>query len=315
MVRFLYGGIEGRFRDVSGLCLTHFLVDMTICIPASDEDRAKRLGDPFPGQEKTLVAVTDDGKNVIIPAGVEAKLTLTDEIQRGIEKAPAERVRTRADRSPEENIRHVHEHVSFALGTMSDEIVEQYMAANFIPSTAKVLEIGANIGRNSVLISSILDDPSNLVSLECNPNFIALLTHNRDINKAGFHIVDAALSYRRLAMKDWDTVVIGEDGVIPEGHFETRTITFEEITETYGSFDTLVADCEGALRYILEDCPQLLDGVNLVVMENDYHHEADYEFVKDMLETRGFERVFVHGPGWGPCTHNFHEVWKLTSTS
>ncbi len=311
MVRFLYGGIEGRFRDVTGLCLIRFLRGMSFHIPASDGARAERLGDPFPGQEKTLVAVTDDGKHVVIPAGVEARITFTDEIARSAEKAPVERVRTRPEWSPEENIRHVHANVSFALGIMNDEMVEQRMAATFIPSTARVLEIGANIGRNSVLISSILEDPTNLVSLECNPDFIALLTHNRDINKAGFHIVDAALSYRRLAMKDWDTVVIGADGVIPEGHFEVRTVTFEDLTETYGSFDTLVADCEGALRYILEDCPQLLDGMKLVVLENDYHDIAHYEFVKNMLELRGFERVFVHGPGWGPCIDNFHEVWRL----
>jgi hypothetical protein len=35
-------------------------------------------------------------------------------------------------------------------------------------------------------------------------------------------------------------------------------------------FDTLVLDCEGAFYYILQDTPEILEGIKLLIMENDY---------------------------------------------
>ena len=53
-------------------------------------------------------------------------------------------------------------------GKFYDEYPEQRISVRYLTGNEKVLEIGGNIGRNSLIISSILKDSSNLVVLECN---------------------------------------------------------------------------------------------------------------------------------------------------
>jgi FkbM family methyltransferase len=74
----------------------------------------------------------------------------------------------------------------------------------YLTGNEKILEIGGNIGRNSLVIASILNT-NNFVSLECDVTISQQLTENRDLNKFSFHIESAALSNRKLIQKGWDT--------------------------------------------------------------------------------------------------------------
>ena len=65
----------------------------------------------------------------------------------------------------------------------------------------KVLEIGGNIGRNSLIIASILKHDTNFVTLECDKNIATQLKENRDLNHFKFHIENSALSKRNLIQK------------------------------------------------------------------------------------------------------------------
>jgi hypothetical protein len=57
-----------------------------------------------------------------------------------------------------------------------------------------------------------------------------------------------------------------------EKAFDLYNKTLPELKEKYPiNFDTLVLDCEGAFYYILMDYPEILHGINLIIMENDYH--------------------------------------------
>jgi FkbM family methyltransferase len=182
------------------------------------------------------------------------------------------------------------------------------MAAMFIERENKVLEIGGNIGRNSLIISSLLENSRNHVVLESDPIIANQLLENRDINNLHFHIVPAALSKRPLIQKDWDTMI--SDVVLP-GYKRINTIGYDELKETYDiAFDTIVADCEGALYYILQDFPEILNGVNLIIMENDYHNMEHKNYVNWVLEENGFRTIFSQSGGWGPCYHCFFEVWR-----
>jgi len=57
-------------------------------------------------------------------------------------------------------------------GIFLDEYPEQMMSAKYLTGNEKVLEIGGNIGRNSLVIASILNKNNNydFVSLECDEN-------------------------------------------------------------------------------------------------------------------------------------------------
>lgn len=48
--------------------------------------------------------------------------------------------------------------------------------------------------------------------------------------------------------------------------------------------------------------PEILDNINLIIMENDYH----------ILEQKNILITYSQ-KGVGPCRNNFYEVWKKTA--
>ena len=95
------------------------------------------------------------------------------------------------------------------------------------------------------------------------------------------------------------------------GQMEQVKSLFEELEAKYSiRFDTLVVDCEGALYYILVDKPDILDGISLVIMENDYRDIQHKNTVDKILSQKGLTRVYFEEGGWLPCYSNFYEVWE-----
>ena len=134
------------------------------------------------------------------------------------------------------------------------------------------------------------------------------LKENRDLNNLNFYIENSALSKRKLIQTGWDTI---PSDTLLEGYTWCNTITLNELKSKYNiEFDTLVLDCEGAFYYILMDIPEILDNINLIIMENDYHEISKKEYVDEILRKNNFYRIYIEGGGWGPCTDNFYEVWK-----
>ena len=127
-------------------------------------------------------------------------------------------------------------------GSFDEEYEEQLMTMKFLNRDAKVLELGSNIGRNTLTIATILNDINNLVTLESSKIICNCLRYNCDVNNLHVQIENKALSYRKLIQKDWDT--IPSDTVL-DGYTSVDTITFEELEEKYKiKFDTIVAILE-----------------------------------------------------------------------
>lgn len=212
----------------------------------------------------------------------------------------------------ETKLQEMHYNLFFKHGYLTDELPEQKMAFRFLTGTETVLEIGGNIGRNSMIIASLLNNQSNLVVLECDPVSAAKLRDNRDVNGLKFHIEPAALSARRLWQKDWNTVV---SDIPVDDHVEVQTISLKQLQEKYNNkvFDTLVLDCEGAFYYIIQDFPELLTGVKKILVENDYTDETHKEYVDAVLIEHGFKIIYQEAGGWGVCSpkleNRFYETW------
>ena len=209
-------------------------------------------------------------------------------------------------------LRALHSHLRLSYGTFDDELPEQMMAVRYLQPDDVVLELGGNIGRNSLVISSLLHDSRQLVTMETDPSIARQLDHNRRQNGLQFQIVCAALSAQRLIQSGWTTEVM-KDGRIPEGYKEVATIDYRSLCEQClgtAGFTALVADCEGALYYILRDFPALLSTVRTVVMENDYTDRSHKEAVDALLLNQGFQCVYREAGGWGPCEDCFFEVWQ-----
>jgi len=207
-------------------------------------------------------------------------------------------------------LKKMHQQLRLDYGSLQDEYPEQLLAVEYITGNENILEIGGNIGRNSIIIASILNNHNNtnLVTLECCTSIATQLTHNRNINNLFFHIENAALSKTDLYQADgqWQTVQSPL-----EGHTKLTTMTFDEIEAKYKiQFDTLVMDCEGAFYYILQDMSDMLKNIKLIIMENDYNLIEHKEFVDNTLVAGGLHRVHWEAGGWGPCFDRFYEVWK-----
>ena len=204
---------------------------------------------------------------------------------------------------------YLHSKLKLDFGSFNQEYPEQIMAIKFLKGNEKVLEIGANIGRNTLVIASILDNQQNLVTMESCPNIFKQLEHNKNLNNMNFFTENSALSKKKLIQKDWDTI---QSDVLLDGYQKVNTITYDQLQKKYNiRFDTLVLDCEGAFFYILQDMPEILDNIKMIIMENDYKYIKHKNYIDDILTKSGFKVVYSESGGWGPCTNNFFEVWKI----
>ena len=202
----------------------------------------------------------------------------------------------------------IHSKLKLLYGSFKEELPEQKMVVRYLTGKEKVLEIGGNIGRNSLIIAYTLEDSRNLLTLESDVNIAKQLTVNRDLNHLNFNIECSALSNRALIQRGWDT--IPSDVLLPK-YVWVNTIKLDELKSKYNiAFDTLVLDCEGAFYYILMDMPEILDGIQLIIMENDYHDISKKKYVDDTLKQHHFYVDYVEAGGWGPCYDVFFQVWK-----
>lgn len=308
-----YGYDDAHYINVTEAVFKKCLKDSGFLIPKTDEARAELFGDPYPGILKHILIVDKFGiyhrfsyskeVKIEIPS-ISTQLTTLNSPKLWWEE------KGKFIKDPEERLKEMHKHLDIYFGTFSDEYPEQLMATKFIKPDNKVLEIGGNIGRNTLVIATILNDSKNLVSLESDPHNANMLKHNINVNNYNVQVEASALSQHRLIQKGWITQPLF-DNTIPDGWSEIATITFDDLNKKYNiQFDTLVADCEGALFHILKDDPSVLTNIKTVIIENDFLDINEKEFVNQVFEMHGLKCVYAESGGWGPCYNFFYEVWK-----
>ncbi len=276
-------------------------VGNTIIIPCNDVFRADIYGDPIVGVKKTInIAFGED--NAI--ECDDTKMVFIDTV--------SNKINIVSDKHIVKKLATLHQSLQIHHGTFDDEYNEQKMAARFIKPGAKVLEIGSNIGRNTLIIASLLENKGvTMVTMECDPESYAKLVENRELNGLVFHAENSALSARPLIQRGWDTYV---SDVVPEGFTKVNTIGWSDLLIKYCiDFDTLVLDCEGAFYYILLDMPEILTNIQTIIMENDYRNRAHKDAVDQILKNNGFIVVYREIGGWEPCYHCFYETWIRNS--
>jgi FkbM family methyltransferase len=300
-MKILYGITVKNSIDVTDICFSKLKINNIINIPSSDFNRAHYFTDPLYGIEKKILILHNDDNITEYDIHKQIKINTIDNSIIVIDKMINEKMIN-------EKITNIHSNLKIKYGNLLEELPEQKMAVRYLTGNEKVLEIGGNIGRNSLIVSSILNDSRNLVALECDINIASQLTENRDLNGFNFHIEKSALSKRQLIQKGWDTI---PSDILQEGYSWVNTITIDELKTKYNmQFDTLILDCEGAFYYILMDMPEILNNINLIIMENDYHDISHKNYVDDILLKNGFFTDYRESGGWGPCYNNFFEVWK-----
>jgi FkbM family methyltransferase len=287
---FYYGTKENKF-DITNLVFEKCLKDGIIYIPSGDLARAMTFGDPLSGIVKSIFINEQEFKyftNIYI---VGEQIYQIDDLPQGIEK------------NPKNVLSDIHNSLKFKGGFMTDEYPEQLMAVNYIKPGSKVLEIGANIGRNTMVIASLLYNSSNLVTLECDPESYKVLLDNINLNNFQVKAINAALSKKQLIQRGWDTMI---SETVPSGFKVVNTIHLNYLNEI---FDTLVIDCEGAFYYILQDFPEILNGIETIIMENDYLDINHKIYIDTVLFKNNFNVDYSEPGGWGPCKDFFYQVF------
>jgi FkbM family methyltransferase len=292
----IFYGVEDNQINITELCLDKLLHNNIITIPSNDFVRANYFSDPALGFKK-YIYIKLEGTVFFYSDSHIIKINITNNEIFTIDKNDIDK-----------SILNIHSKLKINYGSFKGELPEQKMAIKHLNGNEKILEIGGNIGRNTLIIAFILQNDNNLLSLECDENIAERLVKNRHLNNFNFHIEKSALSKRKLIQKNWDTK---PSDVIEEGFKWVNTIQLQELRDKYNiDFDTLVLDCEGAFYYILLDTPEILDNINLIIMENDYHDASHKQYVDEILTSKQFVRVYVESGGWEPCYDVFFEVWK-----
>jgi FkbM family methyltransferase len=309
--KILYGTAM-RNIDITSECMKKCMKENVIRLPPSDFKRAFLFTDPCIDILKTILIMDNTNNlignydhNTIVYINCDTHEVFTNH------KPLPEYIKTLYP-DYTEILKTYHETLQLDYGSFQDEYPEQLLATEYITGNEKILEIGGNIGRNSVIMGHLLNkhNSTNLVTLECCEPIATQLIHNRNKNHLFFHVECAALSKRTMYQHTghWQTVV---SDVPIEGHTKLRNISFDELQTKYNiTFDTLVMDCEGAFYYILKDMPEILQNIRLIIMENDYNEIEHKEFVDKCLTENGLQRVHWEAGGWGPCFDRFYEVWK-----
>ena len=297
-MKILYG-IFGNTIDVTTICLSKLLNNNNmIIIPSGDINRAIYFPDPIFETLKKIFIMTDYDVTeyddfYTIKIDITNNTVTTINIHDTINK-----------------MNDIHSILKINYGDLNFEIPEQRMVIHYLTGNEKVLEIGGNIGRNSLVIAHILKQKgnNNLVTLECDTNIANQLIENRNLNNFTFHVENSALSKRKLIQKGWDTLA---SDTLQEDYHWVNTITLNDLNNKYKiDFDTLILDCEGAFYYILLDMPEILNNINLIIMENDYYDISQKNYIDEILKKNNFYTDYVEVGGWYPCYNNFYEVWK-----
>jgi len=310
-VSFYYGIIENNI-DVSEKC-NGLIKNNYLFISRNQFQRDQLFSDPVVGRDKFLFIHI--GNNIQCFSNTQDVYLKVGE-PRAFDQDCVSYDYVQHTRDTEGCLNWIRGKLQIDYGDFSEEFVEQRLAVKYLTGHEKILEIGGNIGRCALIISFILNsyDNTDFVSMECNTDIAKQLIHNRDKNNAIFHIEPTALSKRKIIQNGWHNV---ESDVMLENHLPVKNISCVELKEKYRiQFDTLIIDCEEAFYVILQDIPEILDGINLIIMENDYLEQKKKDFVDNILNERNFHVVYSEKGHWPeehnrfPCYQNFYEVWK-----
>jgi len=226
-----------------------------------------------------------------------------------------------APKYPNENetLTAIHNKLKVTSGCdMRTELPEQIMEVRHLTPNDIVLELGGNIGRNSLIISSILTNPSRQhLVVETIPKDANTLREHAKLNNLNFQVLEGAISKNNLIQNSWKTEIAPEDGSVPSDYFKVKTFLWNDVVSKYNmKFNTIVADCEGCLVDMLREFPEILRNVKKIIIEHDFVSEEDYSQFKKILGQNNFKMIdsllktdpYCPGQDWK--NQYFISVWK-----
>ena len=205
-----------------------------------------------------------------------------------------------------------------------EEIYEQVMVANFLPENSVVLELGGRTGTVSKVINKKLSNKNNHLVIEPNDSF---KDHLESLsNNLGFNLYMGVISHKPMWAEIWHHGKIPklmnntqeilrslewtDDNTVPKKTSKTHEIiklnNYKTLTDLESEFnlkfDTIIADCEGALPYLFDSNPQLYNQIKFIQCEWDCFNSDDNDSFRQKLLNNGFKSLYTFGvsmfPDW-----------------
>jgi len=218
-----------------------------------------------------------------------------------------------------DSITDVHKKITLKHGSMGEELPEQKVILEYLPSDAKVLEFGGNIGRASLIINYVLQDKTPQLTVESDPNIAKQLKENRDLNNAKFEILEGVISNKKFIQKGWSTK---QSDKLEAGWRRVPNYSLENILGKYNiNFDTIVADCEGCTVSFFKEYPDFIKQIKLIILEHDFNDKEELNYFKNLMAKNNFKKIHTFlkddpggpGKGWSDGVigdPDFVTVWK-----
>jgi FkbM family methyltransferase len=175
--------------------------------------------------------------------------------------------------------------------------IERIFLHKFLPSSAKVLELGGCIGVMSCVINRILDDPTAHVVVEPHPGLVPSLILNRDQNHCGYHVQEGLLSLSPInEFYIHDLIVGGSACRTTKKMVSTNGYRIRELEEEFGvEFNTLVCDIEGGEYQLLIDLGAEIRRFDWIFLElhdrSDFPNHEDVAKCPEILSSYGFSLI------------------------
>lgn len=170
------------------------------------------------------------------------------------------------------------------------EVIEQKLLLFYLKSDDNVLELGANIGTSSILISKILNNPKlQHIAVEPNIDIIETLEKNKKYNNVDFNILNGIISpigNYYLNGDGWGAHIVNY-----KTKKKVNTYDFYDYNKRF-KFNVLFADCEGSLFKLIKDYPDLYKNLRLVIYEKDGKNNEDYSIIDNYFINNNFKKVF-----------------------
>lgn len=183
---------------------------------------------------------------------------------------------------------------------------EQLVATWCLSASDCVLEIGGGIGAASTMIQQIITDKKGHVVVEPQPKMCETLERNKTLQKSGFFVAKGALAKGTIYTAS-KAALDGPDTMTQRQwmfHKTSRTQTAStSLVKSWDlktlrqkvskKFTAVVVDCEGAFPDVVDDFPDIFEGVRVVYLERDGASDTDYSRVDAALEKANLALVLA----------------------
>lgn len=317
-------GTRDKNIDITSICIEKLCTNNIIRIPKEDSKRKEYFGQTTFGAVNSIFiirgdAITEYRSNIEIEIDVSNECILcrifnnTYRHRSNLTNLNIICVDAPVDMfSPTNKLEIIHSKINIKGGKIGGknnvQIPHQKMLVEYLTGHEKVLEVGSNIGRSALIIAHILQEKKNysLVSVECCKEHLYYLHANKSCHNLYFHIEESALSKRQLIMNA-STRDIQISNTLINGYDYVNIIGFKDIQKKYNIlFDTLVLDCGNMFYYILQDMPEILERIKLIIMTNDCNIDQK-KYIDDCLLHNKFHLSCVEEK---ETNKNYYEVWK-----